>query len=158
MENTLQYKGYFTNIAFSVEDKVLHGKIEGIDDLVTFESDSILDIEEEFHNAVDDYLDFCKEVGKEPTKAYKGSFNVRIDPQLHKKIALEAAKKGISLNQAVEKAIEQYLYDGDGYSRVASSERKISDIMKEDWVSGDAWQYNQANANYKYASISSYGN
>lgn len=117
-----------------------------------------MDIEEEFHNAVDDYLDFCKELGKEPTKAYKGSFNVRIDPQLHKKIALEAAKKGISLNQAVEKAIEQYLYDGDGYSRVASSERKISDNMIEYWVSGDAWQYNQANANCKYASISSYGN
>ena len=57
MENTLQYKGYFTNIAYSAEDMIFYGKIEGIDDLVTFESESPLEIEKEFHAAVDDYLD-----------------------------------------------------------------------------------------------------
>lgn len=56
MENTLRYKGYFTNIQYSSEDRVFHGKIEGIDDLVTFESESAADIESEFHAAVDDYL------------------------------------------------------------------------------------------------------
>ena len=75
MENTLQYKGYFTNISFSANDKVLHGKIEGIDDLVTFESESIADIEKEFQDAVDDYLAFCEEMGKEPTKTYTKAQN-----------------------------------------------------------------------------------
>ena len=56
MENTLQYKGYYTNIAYSAEDMVLHGKIEGIDDLVTFESEQASEIGKEFHEAVDDYL------------------------------------------------------------------------------------------------------
>ena len=70
MESTLQYKGYFTNIAYSAEDMILHGKIEGIDDLVTFESESSLEIEKEFHAAVDDYLDHCKEIGKDPAKTY----------------------------------------------------------------------------------------
>ncbi|MBQ9416442.1 MAG: type II toxin-antitoxin system HicB family antitoxin [Clostridia bacterium] len=109
MENTLQYKGFFTNIAYSAEDMVLHGKIEGIDDLVTFESESPLEIEKEFHAAVDDYLEHCKEIGKDPAKTYRGTFNVRIDPKLHRAIAIEAMNKGISLNQAVERAIGQFV-------------------------------------------------
>lgn len=109
MENTLQYKGYIANVNYSVNDKVLHGKIEGIDDLVTFESTSVEDIEKEFRDAVDDYLSFCEEMGKEPSKAYKGTFNVRIDPELHRAAALNAVKNGVSLNQVVEAAISQYV-------------------------------------------------
>ena len=62
----LRYKGYCTNAEYDEEGKVWHGKIEGIKDLVTFESESSEEIEKEFHAAVDDYLEFCKEVGKEP--------------------------------------------------------------------------------------------
>lgn len=108
MKNILEYKGYYTKVEFSLEDKVLYGKIEGINDLVNFESNSAEDIENEFHDAVDDYLEFCKEVGKEPDKVYKGSFNVRISPALHKEISLLALKNGESLNQTVEKALKEY--------------------------------------------------
>lgn len=109
MENTLSYKGYFANVEYIAEDKILFGKIEGISDLVTFESTNAEKIEQEFQSAVDDYLAFCKEVGKSPEKAYKGSFNVRIDPNLHKNAALYAIRNGQSLNQIVEKAIDKYL-------------------------------------------------
>ena len=61
-KSVLTYKGYFTTIEFDSEDKVLYGKIEGIDDLVTFESDSAKEIEKEFHYAVDDWLKFRKEI------------------------------------------------------------------------------------------------
>ena len=60
--NRFNYKGYYTLIHFDSEDKVLYGKIEGIDDLVTFESDSAKEIEKEFHDAVDDWLEFRKEL------------------------------------------------------------------------------------------------
>jgi len=73
--NKLVYKGYRTKIEFSSADHVLYGKAEGINDLITFESDSADEIEKEFHNAVDDYLEFCKEVGKEPDKEYSGQPN-----------------------------------------------------------------------------------
>ena len=63
--NLLTYKGYYTLIHFEAEDKVLYGKIEGIDDLVTFESESAKEIEKEFHDAVDDWLEFRKEIGNE---------------------------------------------------------------------------------------------
>lgn len=108
-KNLLEYKGYHTIIEFDAETFILRGKIEGINDLVNFESDNPQKIEKEFHDAVDDYLEFCKEVGKEPDKEYKGSFNVRIQPALHKKLAVLASKNGESLNTTVEKAIQAYV-------------------------------------------------
>ena len=107
--NWLEYKGYHTKIEFDSEDFILRGKIEGINDLVNFECDSIQDIEKEFREAVDDYLEFCKEVGKEPDKEYKGTFNVRISPELHKKLAQVAFQNGDTLNASVEKAISEYV-------------------------------------------------
>lgn len=109
MANILRYKGYYTKIEYSSDDSILYGKIEGINDLVNFESESALEIEKEFHSAVDDYLEFCKNVGKDPNKSYKGTFNVRISPDTHRRIALKALKEGTTLNQEVTKAIDQYL-------------------------------------------------
>lgn len=107
MTNTLQYKGYSVNIEYSAEDKVLYGKIDGIGDLVTFESENVDGIEGAFHNAVDDYLAFCEQVGKVPEKTYKGIFNVRIDPSLHRAIATLTMRNGTTRNQAVEQVISQ---------------------------------------------------
>ncbi len=109
MKNILEYKGYHTKIEFDAETFVLRGKIEGIKDFVDFECSDVTQVEEEFHNAVDEYLEFCKEVGKEPDKEYKGTFNIRISPDLHRKLAVVALKKGDTLNSSVEKAISQYV-------------------------------------------------
>lgn len=68
--NDLKYKGYMTTIKYSPEDKVLHGVIDGIDDLVDFCSDSADEIENEFHAAVDAYLELCKNIGEEPNSAH----------------------------------------------------------------------------------------
>ena len=88
---------------------MLFGKIEGICDLVTFESESIGDIESEFRKSVDEYLAFCEQKGKQPDKAYSGTFNVRISRQLHREVAARAIKDGESLNRAVENAIARYV-------------------------------------------------
>jgi len=108
MNNILKYKDYHTKIECNIESKKFFGKIEGIQDLVNFQCEDFANIENEFHAAVDDYLDFCAEVGKIPDKEYKGSFNVRISPKLHRKLALFADRKDKSLNHVVEKAIEVY--------------------------------------------------
>ena len=108
-KNILEYKGYHTSVEFDAESLVLHGKIEGINDLVNFQSDDPKQIEHEFKAAVDDYLEFCQAVGKEPDKEYKGTFNIRIQPELHKKLATLANKNGETLNSAVEKAILAYV-------------------------------------------------
>ena len=109
MKNILEYKGYHAKIEFDSEAKVLRGKIEGINDLVNFESTSLFEVEKEFQAAVDDYLEFCEEVGKIPDKEYKGTFNIRISPELHKKLAIVALQNGETLNATVEKAITEYV-------------------------------------------------
>jgi len=108
-KNILTYKGYSTRVEYSAADCVLHGKIEGIADLVNFESETVEGVEIAFHEAVDDYLAFCKDIGQEPDKEYKGSFNVRVDPKLHRELDRAAYNEGISMNQLIETALEQYI-------------------------------------------------
>ncbi len=105
MKDVLTYKGFIGSVHFDAADEVFHGKIEGINDLVTFEGDSVKEIIKAFHEATDDYVKLCEEAGKEPLKSAKGSFNVRITSEMHKKAIEKAALMGISLNQFVQKAI-----------------------------------------------------
>ena len=105
--NYLHYKGYVGSVEFSEEDAVFHGKVVGIKALISFEGDSVKKIIQDFHNAIDEYLVFCTENGHEPEKPFKGSFNVRIGAELHRKAALAASTRGISLNSFVEDAIRQ---------------------------------------------------
>jgi len=107
MKDILTYKGFIGSVHFGAEDTVFHGKIEGVTDLVTFEGQSVKELVQAFHYAVDDYIALCKETGKEPLKSCKGSFNVRVPSELHVTAMQQAAKLGISLNQFVQKAIER---------------------------------------------------
>jgi len=106
MKDLLVYKDFIGSVHFNADDEVFYGKIQGINDLVTFEGKTVSEIKKSFYNAVDDYIELCKKVNKEPFKSVKGSFNVRIHPELHKKAAIKAHILGISLNQLVQKAIE----------------------------------------------------
>ena len=123
MKNNFEYKGYYTKIEFDADAMLLHGKIEGISDLVTFESQDASQIENEFHAAVDDYLAFCEEVGKRPEKEYRGLFNVRIQPELHKRIAAEAMKRDMTMNAFVEQAIRSYVHRIDHKRPPSTSSR-----------------------------------
>jgi len=109
MNNTLKYKGFYASVVFSDEDQVLFGKIEGIDDLIMFEGESVKELKKMFVEAVEDYIEICKQTNKPLLKSFKGSFNVRIKPEIHQKAAMLATMKGISLNQLVQKAIEKEL-------------------------------------------------
>jgi len=107
MNNFLEYKGFSGTIEFSSEDDCFFGKIIGINDLITFEGKSVEEIKASFSESIDDYLEICEETGKQPEKSYKGSFNIRIDPVLHKKAAMLAIAANISLNQFVSSAISE---------------------------------------------------
>lgn len=107
MSDTMTYKGYIGSVKYSEEDEVFHGKIEGISDLIMYEGQSVTELKAAFHEAVDDYLETCKEMGREPQKSYKGSFNVRVPFDLHRKAVEKAIRLGISLNQLVQKALEE---------------------------------------------------
>ncbi len=107
--NTLKYKDFIGSVAFSEADGVFFGKIEGIDGLVNFEGESVTELTEAFHEAVDDYLAYCKEEGIEPHKSYSGSLNVRLTPDIHSRIALLAKQMGVSINAFIRNAVEKQI-------------------------------------------------
>ncbi len=112
MKNHLDYKEYIGTVNYSAEDDVFYGKVEGINDLVLFEGESVQELKDSFVDSVDDYLATCKELGKEPDKTYKGVFNVRIPSNVHKKISKIASKKGIKLNELVNRTLK-YLVENE---------------------------------------------
>ena len=109
MGQLLEYKGYHTTVTYDSDDDFLVGKIIGITDVIAFHAYDINEFKEMFHRSVDDYLDFCKENNKVPDKEYKGVFNVRVTPALHKQLVLKAESLGETLNSAVVHAITNYV-------------------------------------------------
>lgn len=109
MNDVLEYKGYYAEVHFNAEDEVFHGKVIAINDLVNFEGSTVKELKKAFHEAVDDYLETCKEIGKDPDKTYKGSFNVRIPSELHRQAAQYAALNKMTLNDFVRQAIDSVL-------------------------------------------------
>lgn len=107
MSNTIEYNGYIGTVEYSQEDKCFFGKLSMINDLVTFEAQNALELEKNFKNAVDEYLETCKLLNKEPQKAFKGSFNIRAGSELHLAAVRNALKIGVSLNSYVKGLIEK---------------------------------------------------
>jgi predicted HicB family RNase H-like nuclease len=106
MTDVIKYKKFIGSVRFSAEDEIFFGKIEGINDLVTFEGNSVKELKKSFSEAVDDYLELCEKKNKSFEKSYKGSFNIRLPQELHKIAAMKAKTEGISLNQLIKRAVE----------------------------------------------------
>jgi len=109
MSATMRYKDYQGSVEFSDEDNIFFGRLIGINDRILFEGDSVETLRMNFREAVEDYLKICKEMGKEPEKTYKGTFNVRIGSALHRELAIYSASQGKTLNSTVEEAIRNYI-------------------------------------------------
>ena len=113
MADFLKYKNYLGSVEFNADDAILHGKIIGINDLVTFEANSVEELNKAFVEAVEDYLETCKEIGKEPNKFFKGVFNVRTSRSVHRYLHVIAEKKQMKLNEVVNKAFDFLIENED---------------------------------------------
>lgn len=132
MSKLMRYKGYVGSIEVSIEDNVLHGEIQCINDVVMYEGDNPKELEIAFQEAVEDYLETCEELGKSPDKTFSGSFNIRIGSELHKEIFIAASDKGLSLNDYVKKALETSL---------ASKELHMHIHQREDFHKPESFRY-----------------
>lgn len=101
----MKYKGYFAEPYYSQEDGCFIGQLLGIEDIVSFEGETVKDIEENFKEAVDDYIEMCKQVGEKPQKPFSGKFMIRLEPELHARLMVQASKKNKSLNQYINEII-----------------------------------------------------
>jgi len=105
--NTLNYKGFLGTVNFSEKDAVFFGKIEGIDGLVSFEGESVKELTDAFHEAVDDYIAYCEEEHLPLHKSYSGNLNIRISPETHSRLALFAKKSGVTLNALISQSLDK---------------------------------------------------
>ena len=103
--NVLEYQGYKARVELDPEDECFVGHIAGINDIIGFHGDSVAEIKAAFHESVDDYIDTCKKIGKEPERPFSGKVMFRIAPEVHARAALAAKMHGMSLNQWAEEAL-----------------------------------------------------
>jgi predicted HicB family RNase H-like nuclease len=109
MNQTLQYKGYDGSVEYSAEDRLLHGQILGIRDMVIYDAVDVDSLEKNFQGAVDEYLEFCRVEGRLPNKPFKGSLNIRISHDLHRKASTLAEQRKRKLNAIINDALEVYV-------------------------------------------------
>jgi predicted HicB family RNase H-like nuclease len=105
-KDMMEYKGYFGAAHYSDDDQVFFGKLEYIRDLVSYEGVDVKSLQKAFKEAVDDYLAVCEKTGKEPERPFKGTFNIRIDPELHKRLVETATDQGITLNAYIKDVLQ----------------------------------------------------
>ena len=103
--NVLTYKTYSARVEFDAQDNVLHGRIAGIRDGVTFHASDVDELRRAFREAVDDYVETCAKIGKAPQKSYSGQLMLRVDPEVHASAARAAELAGKSLNQWGEEVL-----------------------------------------------------
>jgi len=109
MSNMLNYCGYYGSIEASPEDNCLFGKLQFIRALVTYEGQTVAELEQAFHDAVNEYLADCANAEQVPEIPCKGSFNVRVGHDLHLAASLEAARRSVSLNDLTRQALAAYI-------------------------------------------------
>ena len=105
--NTMNYKGYVARIEYSDDDDCFIGHIAGINDVVGFHGDSVSELHAAFEEAVEDYLDSCRKIGRSPQKPYSGKILLRVSPEIHAKVAMMAEVRGKSLNSLLMEVLSQ---------------------------------------------------
>ena len=108
--NHLEYKGYYGNIEYNKDDKCLYGKVLGMTkDLISYEGNTVEELENDFRNAIESYLEGCNELGIKPRKGYNGVLNIRIPSETHSRVAMYAENHGTSINSFIRDSIERRL-------------------------------------------------
>jgi predicted HicB family RNase H-like nuclease len=108
-DNFVNYKDYYGSVQFDPDQEIFYGRVEFIRDLITFEAQDAKSIIPSFRDAVDDYLKSCSLLNKKPNVSFKGSFNIRISPDLHRKLGVYAASHQNTINNVVKSALTEFL-------------------------------------------------
>jgi len=113
MNDIMKYKGFIGSVHFAAEDRIFYGKVEGVNDMITFEGSTVDELEKGFKYMVDEHITDCNKNNTPIEKSYKGNLNIRLSPELHKKVAYNATIRGLSLNQYINDAIKKEIASSD---------------------------------------------
>ena len=102
----MEYKGYIGAVEFDEAAEIFHGEVINLKDVITFQSDSVEGLKREFHESVDDYLEFCQQRAEEPEKPFSGKLTLRLNPELHRRLYVRSRKEKKSLNNWITEALD----------------------------------------------------
>ena len=105
----MEYKGYIGKVEIDDELGILYGEVINVRDVITFEGTSVEEVQEAFHESVDDYLEFCAKRGESPEKPFSGKFVLRLPEDLHRQAYIQAKLKNKSLNSWVTEVLQSVL-------------------------------------------------
>lgn len=109
--NVIKYKGYSAKVRYSKTDKCYCGWIEGLEkDSISFEGDTIEELEKDFRDAIDHYLECCKNTNTEPDKQCSEAYEFKAGAELHADAKRVAKNNKISLNELTRRALRAYIY------------------------------------------------
>ena len=104
----MQYKDYTGDVQFDADDMLFHGRVMGMKKaIIAYEGKTADELVKDFQAGVDDYLEMCAEDGMIPEKPFKGVFNLRLDPDLHKRLVMNALDSGKTLNAFVKEVLQK---------------------------------------------------
>lgn len=103
----IEYKGYIGVVEFDPEIDSFHGTVINTNDVITFYGSSVAELREEMHKSVEEYLEFCREQGREPEKPFSGKLVIQASPELHRRVALEAVRRHVSVDTYVQEVLEK---------------------------------------------------
>jgi predicted HicB family RNase H-like nuclease len=98
---------YIGHVEYDDTHKIFHGEVVGLKDIITFQGNSVDELEQAFKDSIEDYLAWCKQRKEKPEKTFSGTFNLRIPPELHAKLTVQAQSMGVSLNSFITQSLFQ---------------------------------------------------
>ncbi|WP_216912830.1 type II toxin-antitoxin system HicB family antitoxin [Synechococcus sp. CCAP 1479/10] len=105
--NLMTLDGYQAKIEYDADTDQFRGEILGLSGGADFYGSTPDELRREFKKSLEVFLEVCKEQGIEPRKHFSGRFNLRISPELHKKLAMTAEVQGKSLNRLAQEALQK---------------------------------------------------
>ncbi|MEY2976553.1 MAG: type II toxin-antitoxin system HicB family antitoxin [Prochlorotrichaceae cyanobacterium] len=107
MSALLKYKDYSGLLEVDTDENILFGTVIDIDDVITFQGETIEEARQAFQDSVEEYLTFCAELGRNPEKPFSGKLQLRTNPELHRKLFLIAKREGVSINTWIENTLDR---------------------------------------------------
>jgi len=104
--NILEYKRYLTILDFDLAEGIIVGNVINTKDIISFHAETLAGAKQAFEDIIDTYLSACEAEGICASKLYSGKFNLRISPDLHRELSIEAAQEGLSLNELTQELIK----------------------------------------------------
>jgi predicted HicB family RNase H-like nuclease len=105
--NLMTVDGYHAKIEYDEELDLFRGEILGLSGGADFYGKNPTELRAEFKKSLQVFLEVCKEKGLEPKRYFSGKFNLRISPELHERLAIEAQAQGKSINTIAQEALQE---------------------------------------------------